>query len=247
VFPIYGIAGTEAPDKTGEMLSVNGSDISDMKILNDEHSHGMWSTLGSISLAKKILQETDCDDKYQYKCWKRVQKPFIYIYGNLADNGHPNAAAAQSLIKFAAQNPDFKIGLSVEGATLKRDGQKLLNTKIIGASLTVKPCNSECVIFPVNDLMKSDGTIKLPDVYKNVENRRSFREMPSEEMRMRAKAELLTKSINLFKEDKLFDDAAMMKCWNCGEAKLFMKARLPNRCTACNEAFSMQDIYQALK
>jgi hypothetical protein len=243
VFPIYGIAATSSPDKIGEMLDINGADLTDMRGINDEHSKGMFATLGAISKAKKIYKEDDCEDEYEKKCWQTVKKPFIYIYGNLTDNGHPNAAAAQSLIKFSTQNPHFNIGFSVEGATLKREGQKLLQTKILGASLTVKPCNTDCHVWAVNNLMKSES-VDLPDIYKNNESRRSFREMPTVEMRMKAKIELLKKSQDLMKTD--INQAGIVKCWNCGEGKLFMKSRLPNSCTACKSPFSMSDIYSSL-
>ena len=246
MFPIYGIAATATPDRVGEQLDIAGADISNMRNINDEHSKGCFATLGSISKAKKIFKETDCADIYEKRCWDKLRKPFIYIYGNLTDDGHPNALAAQSLIKFARQNPSFKIGLSVEGGTLKKEGPRLLKTIIKGASLTVNPCNSECNIWPVDDLMKSNVKIELPEIYKNVESRRSFRELPSDEQRMEAKIELLRKSTQMLNAGTI-GEAALVKCWSCGEGKLFMKSRLPNVCTACKSPFSMSDIFNALQ
>jgi uncharacterized protein (DUF983 family) len=62
-----------------------------------------------------------------------------------------------------------------------------------------------------------------------------------------AKSELLKELTNLAKsenEPEIFG-ATVMKCWNCGEGKMFLKSRLPNRCSACNERFTMSDIYKA--
>jgi hypothetical protein len=247
MFPIYGIAATGTPDKVGELLDIKGADIRDLNVLNDEHTAGCFATLGSISLAKKIFKEEDCEDKYQYNCWKKVKKPFIFIRGNLVEDGHPNAQAAQALIKYAMRNKDFKIGLSVEGATLKKDGKHLLQTRITKASLTVKPCNPECGIWPINDLMKSWGDVTLPDVYKNSESRKSFKEMPSDQQRLLAKSEIIKKSTELIKSGGDLGSVGMVKCWNCGEAKMFMKSRLPNHCTACKSPFSMHDLFQAVE
>lgn len=246
---IYGIAATETKDRTGESIDLSGMDISDIRLLNDEHSsERFFEILGYIDLAKKISSEKDCEDEFQSKCWNIVKKPFLYISGKLMDD-HPNAQSAAALIKFSMQNPNYPVGLSVEGMTIERQGQKLLKTKVKNVSLTIKPANPECKIFAKTDLTKSFDKVDLPEKYKNIhESRKQFRELPSKGMRLLAKSELLKDLVTLAKSgDNLqISGATIMKCWNCGEGKAFLKSRLPNRCTACNERFTMSDIYKAL-
>jgi len=247
MFDIYGILATETPDRVGEVLSIDGADISDLRFINDEHkSDRCFDILGQVKKAKKIYKSQDCEDQFEIKCWNRVKKPFIYIYGSLATPEHPNASAAEGLIKYSAQNPGFPVGFSVEGATVERKDKLLSKTKVIAASLTVKPCNTECIVFPAIDLTKSFEIKKLPEHYKDsIAGRKHFYNLPSQEQRLLAKSELLSDLKDLLKSGEPIDQATVVKCWNCGEAKLFMKSRLPNRCTACSERFSMLDLYRA--
>lgn len=246
---IYGIAATETKDRTGESIDLNGMDVSDIRLLNDEHSSDrFFEILGYIDQAKKIFSDKDCQDEYQRKCWNLIKKPFLYIAGKLMDD-HPNAQSAAALIKYSIQNPNYPVGLSVEGMTVERQGNKLLKTKVKNVSLTIKPANPECKIFAKTDLTKNFEKIDLPEKYKNVhDSRKQFRELPSKQKRLLAKSELLKELTELAKsnnEPEIFG-ATVMKCWNCGEGKMFMKSRLPNRCSACNERFTMSDIYKAM-
>jgi ribosomal protein S27E len=247
---IFGCAGTEDIDKVGESVKLDGMDISEIHLFNDEHeSDTMFQVLGKITEAKKIYSEKDIKDEFQKKAWDRMKRPFLYVRGKIADEeGHPNAAAAASLIRFAVKNPDFRIGLSVEGSTLERRGNDLVKTKVKNVALTVKPANPHTFILPVSDLMKSYESVALPEKYKEVEGRRQFRNIPDETQRLLAKSEFLEGLKELIKSpEEVRSGAVSMKCWNCGESKLFMKSRLPNRCTACSEAFTMNDIFKALK
>jgi hypothetical protein len=245
MFPIYGILATQAPDRVGEVLNIEGADISDLKYINDEHESRCFDILGGIDLSKKIFKEQDCASEFEHMCWTRVKKPFIYIEGSLATPEHPNASAAEGLIRYAQQVPGFPVGLSVEGATVERRSKELAKTKIIAASITVKPCNPECLVFPKINLQKS--FVDLPERYKNIKpGRKSFYEMPSDEARLLSKS-LFIKEINtLMKSGEPLDSATVLKCWNCGEAKLFMRHRPPNRCVACQEPFTISDIFKAV-
>lgn len=245
MFPIYGILATESVDRTGERLLLDGADISDLKYINDEHqSEHCFDFLGSIKESKKIYKEQDCADERQLFCWRRVLKPFIYIRGALASPEHPNAAAAEGLIRYSAQNPEFPVGLSVEGATIERSGRDLVQTKIIAASLTVKPCNTECLVFPEISLTKS--FVELPSRYRNSKGAsKHFYNMPSDTQRLLAKSQMMKEVVYLMKSEQPLSTASIIKCWNCGEGKIFMMNRPPNRCVACGEAFHLYDIYKA--
>lgn len=249
MFDIYGILATESVDRTGEQMSIEGADIDDLKYINDDHKSSLLlEILGSVKQAKKIWKESDCEDQLMYNCWNRVKKPFIYVRGSLASPEHPNAAAAEGLIRYSFQNPDFPVGWSVEGATMLRQGRKLMKTKIIAASLTVKPCNTECLVFPVMDLRKSLREEILPEKYAHLAPaRKYFRNIPTVEDRLLCKSQLIGDVKNLMKSDAALNDATLIKCWNCGEGKIFMKNRPPNRCVACGESFHLSDIYNARK
>lgn len=247
---IFGCAGTEDIDRVGESVKLDGMDISEVRLFNDEHeSETMFQILGSITEAKKIYSEKDVADEYQKKAWSKIKRPFLYVRGKIADDsGHPNAAAAASLIRFALQNPEFKIGLSVEGSTLERKGSNLTKTKVKNVSLTVKPANPNTFILPINDLTKSHEPVALPEKYREVSGRKQFRNLPSEEQRLLAKSEFLADLNKLIKAtEEIRNGAVSVKCWNCGESKMFMKSRLPNRCTACSEPFTMNDLFSAIK
>jgi len=244
---IYGIGATESLDRTGERISLQGMDISEIKLFNDEHeSNTFFQILGRIHLSKKIFSQKDCDDQYQLKCWNLVQKPFLYVFGELAGPEHPNAAAAGALIRYSVKHPQYPVGLSVEGGTVRKNGNVLEETKVMNISLTVKPANTECRVFPVMDLNKSFGTPELPEKYKNVIGRKQFRNKPTNHQILLAKSELATdlKELATLPEPEI-KGATIIRCWNCGCGKLFMKSRLPNRCVACSEAFTMSDIYKA--
>jgi hypothetical protein len=245
---IFGCAATSDVDRAGERVLLDGMDIADIKLFNDEHaSERMFEILGNISQAVKIYTEKECADEYQLKCWKLLKRPFLYVRGSIADEqGHPNAQAAAALIKFGQQNPDFKVGLSVEGMTLERRGTDLVRTKVRNVSLTVKPANPHTFIFPVIDLAKSHAPAVLPEQYRDVEGRKQFRSLPDDKTMILAKSGFLQELKELLKSDaQTVEGAAVIKCWNCGTGKVFMKSRLPNRCGACGEGFTMKDIYSA--
>jgi hypothetical protein len=246
---IYGIAATESLDRTGERVMLNGMDIQHVRAFNDEHqSKHCFEILGAVQASKKIYSERDCEDQYQLKCWNLVRKPYLYVYGEIADqDGHPNAQAAAALIKFSTRHPEMPVGFSVEGATLEREGNMLTKTKVVNISLTVKPANTECRVFSVQDLTKSYEDVALPDLYKGAHGRKQFRNVPSDAARILSKTAFIKDAITLSKSQEISPDGvAAVKCWSCGEAKLFVKRRLPNRCVACGEAFSMQDLFKAL-
>jgi hypothetical protein len=244
---IYGIGATESVDRTGEVVKLDGMDISEVSLWNDEHnSRSFFQILGHVQESKKIYKPEECTDEYQRKCWDTVKKPFLYVAGEIMDD-HPNAAAAAALVRYGTVHPEYPVGLSVEGMTLDRSGSVLTKTKVKNVSLTVKPANPDCRVFAQVDLTKSfSGPVSLPEQYKGAENRKSFRNIPSEEQRILSKSVLLAQTKELLKTEGMdTSGVTLLKCWNCGEGKIFVKSRLPNRCVACSEAFTMSDIFKA--
>ena len=246
---IYGIAATEDQDREGEKVLLNGMDISKLKLFNDEHeSKRMFEILGEVKQSKKILSQEDCEDEFQLKCWNKVKRPFLYVRGELADkDGHPNAQAAASLIKYGSKRDGgLQVGLSIEGRRVAHEGNILTKTEVHNISLTVSPANHHTCIFPIKDLEKSNIPATIPEKYKNVSGRKQFRCIPDEKTLLLAKSAFVTELLDLAKStEEQRSQATIMKCWNCGTGKVFMKSKLPNRCVGCGEAFTMKDILTA--
>lgn len=247
---IYGIASTADIDRAGERIDLEGMDISKVRNFNDEHeSRNCFDVLGYVHEAKKIYAEQDCTDEYQKRCWGLVKRPFVYVAGELLDEeGHENAKAAAAFVRYGVKNPSIAVGFSVEGSTLEREGNVLKRTEVINVSITKKPANPNCRVFPVIDLAKSHMDVQCPEKYKgNYVGRKAFRDLPGPHERFQAKIALLSDMKTLLKSDNPnTSGATILKCWNCGEGKLFMKSRLPNRCVACSNSFSMLELFNSL-
>ncbi len=150
---IDGIACSEAIDTSGEVLDVAGSDISDVEAglatLNWEHrddeSQGASALdhVGKIIYVKKIFKSADCENDRQRYFWDQVELPFIYIIGRLFDGaGHAGALALAAIMRDQINNGEkLFCRFSVEGSTLKRDGNRLKTTIFRRCAVTVKPAN----------------------------------------------------------------------------------------------------------
>lgn len=106
-------------------------------------TQGFETIVGRVLRAKKIFSASDCKTPKEMAAWRKFQVPLIYGAIEIWDgpDAHPNAKAAASIAKMLHQNPDGpKLGLSVEGATLKKQGKVLEATVIRDLALTLKPC-----------------------------------------------------------------------------------------------------------
>jgi len=153
------IAGSQLRDTQGEMLSVEGADISDLERgmgrFNDNHGKGFFNSIGRITEAKKIYSEEDCGDNPRHKYfWDKVKAPYIYVKGFLYDDeDHQNAKAAAAIIRNIHKSDcPLKIKASVEGGVLSRglkDSTLLAQTKIHSVALTFTPANMATLVEPV--------------------------------------------------------------------------------------------------
>lgn len=175
-----GIFSVETPDTAGEVLDVKGADISDLQTgkatLNTEHINpddadksemhkdeegkdsddfkGFQSVVGRVVNAKKIFSDADCEDDRELHAWKSYQKPMIYGTVEIWDgpDATDNARAAASIARmFSKSKEGPQLGLSVEGATIKREGNYLKETVIKKMALTMKPANRSATIDIVKD------------------------------------------------------------------------------------------------
>lgn len=260
-FKFFGIGSAENKDRIGEWTDIAQMNVDSLRLVTDEHSmegndgkSGAWNIVGSVTFHQKIMKREDCKTPRQLKCWEIAQVPFLYVECELI-NEHPNAQAAEALIKYCALNPDLplQVGLSIEGLVLRRGSENkedpeykhLVNTIAEGVAVTVRPCNPKCRLFPMNDLLKSDFNIQMPDkllksIMEAPEAATSFRNRP--ELVLERKIRDLRKSI----DDVKRGGVTSVKCWACDHSDRMFKSSIANRCSKCNSAFSMNDIWEAI-
>lgn len=151
------IAGSQLRDTQGEMLSVEGADITELQAgrgrLNDNHGKGFFNSIGRITGAKKIFKKDDCENERQEYYWDKVKAPFIYVRGYLYDDeDHPNARAAAAILRnIHKTDTPLQLKASVEGGVLARgisDNTLLARTKIHSVALTFTPANNNTLVEP---------------------------------------------------------------------------------------------------
>ena len=152
-------AGSQLRDSQGEMLSIDGADISALTSgngrINDNHGKGFSNSIGRVTGAKKIYSEADCEnDRHKYY-WDKMKSPYIYVSGRLYnDEDHPNARAAAAILKsIHKEDAPLKLKASVEGGIIKRgerDKSLLAGTKIHSIALTFTPANKATLVEPLS-------------------------------------------------------------------------------------------------
>lgn len=157
-------SSSQLRDTQGEMLNVEGADITDLELgkgrLNDNHGKGFFNCLGKVTSAKKIFKAEDCENDRQRYYWEKVKSPYIYVRGELFDDeDHPNAKAAAAILRNIHKTDcPLKIKASVEGGVIARglsDPALLARTKIHSIALTFVPANQATLVEPLN-LEKSE-------------------------------------------------------------------------------------------
>lgn len=158
------IAGSQLRDTQGEMLSVEGADISELEAgkgrFNDNHGKGFFNSIGRITGARKIFKAEDCEDERHKYYWDKVKAPYVYVKGYLYDDDqdHMNARAAAAILRnIHREDAPLKLKASVEGGILARgekDEKLLASTKIHSIALTFTPANNATLVEPLS-LVKS--------------------------------------------------------------------------------------------
>lgn len=150
---VDGIIGSEAIDTSGEILKIEGVDTSSVDeglvILNFEHSDpkrpgaSFVDVIGKCIYVKKIFDRDDCENDRQLKYWDEVKLPYLYGIFRLFDgSGHESAKAAAAIFRDAVENKEPSvIRYSIEGSTIKRDGNVLEKSIMRAVAATVKPAN----------------------------------------------------------------------------------------------------------
>lgn len=125
---IRGYASTEAEDRQGESLVQKGLDISDFV----NHGFFNYDHDNSIILGYPIADKCHVDDKG------------LWVEGELF-KGIPEADRIWELaLAIKKSNAPRKVGFSVEGKVLQRDGGRVLKAKIYNVAITTNPVNTTC-------------------------------------------------------------------------------------------------------
>src|ERR1700677_152549 len=149
-----GIFASEAIDSSGEQLSIDGADISQLiengsvnyeHLQPDKNKNQGQEMVGRVIYAKKIFEAKDCDNDRQLEYWDKVKLPFIYGIARLSDGaGHESARALAATIRdHYAHNEPLMLRWSIEGTTLEKDKSTNTITSCIArrVALTARPCN----------------------------------------------------------------------------------------------------------
>lgn len=167
-----GIFASEHIDTSGEVVDIRGLDISSLKngegVLNVEHinpgektekisnfkgSSTFNTIIGHIIYAKKIHKESDCDNEREKQYWNKVKVPFIYGQVELFDKeDHPGAVAAAAMVRYYQKRKmPILLRFSIEGHTIKKDGNKIVKSLARAVALTIRPCNKSAVSGVLED------------------------------------------------------------------------------------------------
>jgi hypothetical protein len=173
---IDGVFASEAIDSSGEILDIEGCDISTLDkdgVLNYEHKEGDKKGIGNngeeivgkIIYAHKIFKESDCETDRQREYWNKIGKlPFIYGMCRLYDGaGHSGAQALAAQIRdHHANNDPILVRFSIEGLTLVKKGNRLVESAARRVAATLKPCNRTAVSGLIEDPRAPEGFDKKP-------------------------------------------------------------------------------------
>lgn len=177
---INGIAASQHLDSSGEILLIDGLDISSLEAghgtFNWEHKNDNSSqTVGKVLKAKKIFSEEDCEDEIQLHFWGVCKTPFLYVMGELFDGvGHEQAKEAAAMLRYDAQKraetPDYKnvISFSIEGGKIEKKGNEITRSIARKVTLTISACNKMALAeeyVPV-EMGKKDDSLNLSNLFK---------------------------------------------------------------------------------
>lgn len=169
-----GVFASEAIDSSGEVLSIEGCDISDFEegrgLVNYEHKpsedkgNNGQEIVGRVVLAKKIFSAKNCETDRQRKFWDEIKVPFIYGVVRLLDAaGNEGAKGLAAQVRDAVANGDkILVRWSIEGTTLSKNGNRLTTSIARRVAATTRPCNRTCDTGLVADPQAPEGFERSP-------------------------------------------------------------------------------------
>lgn len=176
---LRGIFSAEVPDKSGEVVSIKGMDLSTIEegrgLVNSEHDNSFTKTVGKILNAKKIFKEADCIDEFEKRAFKSVNGAALLV-GNIelfdGPEAHDEARAIAKIAKYSQRkNEPLMLGFSVEGGILERTDSTIKRSIVRKVAITSGPCNEAARAELATELTKSEYAIyeKLSKTEKSKE------------------------------------------------------------------------------
>lgn len=152
---IRGYASTAAEDRQGESLVQKGLDISDFV----NHGYFNYDHDNSIIMGYPIANKCHIDDHG------------LWVEGELFKGVEQADRIWNLAIAIKKSRAPRKVGFSVEGKVLERDGGRILKAKIYNVAITTNPVNTTCsweaVVKSFNG--NSDEDMLVNNVYKSLE------------------------------------------------------------------------------
>jgi diguanylate cyclase (GGDEF)-like protein len=169
---ICGILSSENVDSSGEVVSLDGMDISSLEagegVANYEHlgaAEGQGKeVVGRIVYVKKIFKESDCDDEDEKFLFKETRKkPYLFGIIRLADGaGHHEAQDLAAHIRdHVAHNEDVLLRYSIEGSTVEKEGNYIKTSIARKVAMTFGPANKAVKNKIIADPNAPDGFEKF--------------------------------------------------------------------------------------
>lgn len=164
---LRGIFSAETPDKSGEVVRIDGIDLSTIEenkgLVNSEHDNSFTKTVGKILNAKKIFKESDCKDEFEKKAFESVNRvPLLVGTIELFDGpeDHDEARAIAKIAKYSKRkNEPLLLGFSVEGGILERSGPIIKKSVVRKVAITSGPCNEAARAELVSEMTKSEVAV----------------------------------------------------------------------------------------
>ena len=175
---IDGVFSSEAIDSSGEVVKLDGLDISLFEegqgTANYEHQgkEGMGKeTVGHVIYAKKVYSLKDCEGERENFYYKKAgEVPYLYGMIRLYDGaGHESAKALAAQIRdHVAHDEQILVRYSVEGTTLERDSNIIKTSIGRKVACTIVPCNKTCLSGVLIDANAPEGYKTNPqDILKS--------------------------------------------------------------------------------
>lgn len=124
---IRGYASTEHEDRQGEEMVQKGLDISDFM----NHGYFNYDHDNSVILG------------YPHKTC-RVDNNGLWVEGELFKGVREADRMWELAVALKKSNAPRRVGFSVEGKVLERDGNRILKAKIYNVAITTNPVNTNC-------------------------------------------------------------------------------------------------------
>lgn len=169
---IHGIGASEMIDSSGEIVSIQGMDISSLPkdgVFNWEHKKDTpMQTVGKVLKAKKIFSQEDCEDDHELYFWNLVQCPYVYVMGELLDDYTESAKHVAGMFMYDADRKgkqEFPIvSFSIEGATIEKPKGTNVVTRSIARKVTITnlPCNKTAGA----EMVQADQNGNVHDLFK---------------------------------------------------------------------------------